>query len=229
MPYGSKSRDTVTKYSLEVANFLLKFDIKLLVVACNTASAYALKTLEKRLDVPAIGVIEPGARAAVRATKNGRIGVIGTEGTIKSGSYVEAIRELDPDIEVYAKACNLFVPLVEEGLHDSPVAGPVVRLYLEELKKKDIDTLVLGCTHYPLLKGPIGRFMGEGVRLIDSAESTAMEVKALLEERGLLNDEKTKAAERRFFVTDSPERFLRVGRLFFGRALERAGLVDVEG
>ncbi len=230
VPYGSKSAETVLKYSIEVSEFLLKFNIKLLVVACNTASAYALKSLKERLEVPVIGVVEPGARAAVNATKNGRIGVIGTEGTIKSSSYVEAIKGLKPDAEVFTKACNLFVPIAEEGLYESSVAELVTRLYLEELKDSGIDTLVLGCTHYPLLKGTIARFMGEGIRLIDSAESTAAEVKELLKMTGLLGKGTESAGtRRRFFVTDSPDRFVKVGGLFFGERLERAELVDVEG
>jgi glutamate racemase len=247
VPYGSKSKETIERYSFEIAAFLLKHDIKMLVAACNTASAYAVPALAKELDIPVLGVIEPGARAAVSATRTKRIGVIGTEGTIKSNSYVNAIRRLCAGVSfdivehgrksfdryfevkpgsgfvIFTKACPLFVPLVEEGWTDDAVTRLVAERYLAGLKDEEIDTLVLGCTHYPLLKEPIASVMGPGVNLIDSAASTALEVKTILEEKGLLNGS-DKAATHRFYVTDSPERFMAVGRRFFGERLTDAGL-----
>ncbi len=230
VPYGSKSKETVEKYSMEDANFLLRHEIKLLVVACNTASAYALSRLKNGLEIPVIGVIEPGARAAVNATRVNRIGVIGTEGTIKSSAYCNAIKSINPNISTFVKACPLFVPLVEEGWATDEVTAVIAARYLDELKKSGIDTLVLGCTHYPLLKETIAKVMGKGVTLVDSAEATAVEVKRVLEEKGILNGGTDGRGEgtRRFFVTDSPERFLTVGRRFFGDGLNQAELAQMD-
>lgn len=227
VPYGSKSKETVERYSFEVAAFLLKSNIKMLVAACNTASAYAVADLKKRLDIPVIGVIEPGSRAAVAATINNRIGVIGTEGTIRSSAYSSAIKLINPDVETFVKACPLFVPLVEEGWADDEVTRLVAQRYLAELRECGIDTLVLGCTHYPLLKSTISSVMGPSVRLIDSAASTAEEVRRVLDQRSLLSDAGPEEALHRFFVTDSPERFLAVGRRFFGPGLEKAELATL--
>ncbi len=244
VPYGSKSRETVLRYSREVAAFLIKYDIKMLVAACNTASAYAVAQLKDELDIPVIGVIEPGARAALAATRNGRIGVIGTQGTIKSNAYVDAIKRLRgargeeviergekhfdryfevrvDDLSIFTKACPLFVPLAEEGWTSNDVARLTVEHYMRGLEDESIDTLVLGCTHYPLLKQTIGSVMGDKITLIDSAETTAAEVSKVLGEKGLLNGSAAKGRHR-FFVTDSPERFLTVGRRFFGEGLEEA-------
>jgi len=228
VPYGSKSKETVERYSVEDANFLVRHNIKLLVTACNTASAYALQRLKKELDMPVIGVIEPGARAAVAATKVNKIGVIGTEGTIKSSAYCTAIKSINPAISTFVKACPLFVPLVEEGWANDEVTAVIASRYLEDMKGSAIDTLVLGCTHYPLLKETIGAIMGKSVTLVDSAASTANEVKRILTDRGLLNDGSPGEAARRFFVTDSPERFLTVGRRFFGDGLDQAELAFLE-
>lgn len=227
VPYGSKSKETVIRYSVEDAAFLVRHNIKLLVVACNTASAFALSNLREKLNIPVIGVIEPGAKAAVKATKAKNIGVIGTEGTIRSNAYSEAIRAIDPEIKVFSGACPLFVPLAEEGWTDNDVTALTVSKYLGGLKDKGIDSLVLGCTHYPLLKSPIARFMGSDIKLIDSAEATAAEVKLILESKGLLNN--IGKGSQEFFVTDSPERFVTVGRRFFGEGLERAEVTQLEG
>ncbi len=250
VPYGSKSRETVERYSFEIANFLLKRGIKMLVAACNTASAYAVPRLKKELDIPVIGVIEPGARAALNLTRSKRIGIIGTEGTIKSNSYVNAMNALRNDetvkikehgeksldryfeiktngMVIFTKACPLFVPLAEEGWTSNDVARLTVEHYLKGLKNENIDTLVLGCTHYPLLKETISEVMGGDVALIDSAESTAAEVMRVLTGNGILNDSGEKASHG-FFVTDSPERFLHVGKRFFGEKLNDAGLALLE-
>jgi glutamate racemase len=184
-PYGTKSAETVTRYSVENADFLAGRGIKLLVVACNTASAVALPALESRYEVPVVGVILPGARAAVARTQNRRVGVIATEGTIASGAYQRALRGLDAGLEIYTRACPLLVPLAEEGWVDGDVPRSVVETYLGSLRRSGIDTLVLGCTHYPLLRQVIAEAMGDGVALVDSAEETAREVAAALAAKGL--------------------------------------------
>lgn len=225
VPYGTKSPETVTKYALECARFLLKREIKVLIVACNTVSAVGITVLKKTLPLPVIGVLEPGAKGAVGATRNGRVGVIGTEATIKSLAYPKAIKVLNKRLEVISQACPLFVPLVEEGWIDNEIALLVAERYLSTLRRDDIDTLVLGCTHYPLLKGVIGEVMGEGVRLIDSAEETAQETRRVLEEMGLF---KTRVGPvfRQYYVTDIPQRFEEIGGRFLGERLE--GIKQVE-
>src|SRR5213594_1500106 len=184
-PYGTKSAETVTRYSIENVDFLIAKGIKLLVVACNTASSVALDALAGRYPVPVVGVIEPGARAAAARTRNGRVGVIGTEATIASGAYTHALRALRPGLEIYTRPCPLLVPLAEEGWVEGPIPRGVVETYLASMQKSGVDTLVLGCTHYPLLKPVVAEVMGEKVGLVDSAEETTREVAALLEARGL--------------------------------------------
>ncbi len=223
LPYGTKSEETVVKYSIENTRFLLKYNIKLLVVACNTASAVSLGELRNQFSIPIIGVIEAGARAASRVTKNGKVGIIGTETTVSSGAYTKAIRAINSDIDTFGQACPLFVPLVEEGWIDDSVTLSVAERYLGGLKNKGIDTLVLGCTHYPLLKGIIQKVMGDGVRLIDSAEETATEVKEALSRLNLLAAVPASASNRRFFVTDVPRRFEEQGSRFLG---EKIGKVE---
>jgi glutamate racemase len=222
VPYGTKSAATVTQYSLRNARVLEACGIDLLVVACNTASAVALPALRAALPVPVLGVVEPGARAAARASSGGRIGVIGTTGTIGSGAYQEAQRALRPDAVVVARACPLLVPLAEEGWTDpgDELVRGVVRRYLAPLAAERIDTLVLGCTHYPLLRAAIAAEL-PGVRLVDSAETVAAEVKALLP------GPSGRVATHRFLVTDTPEKFLAVASRFLGRPVEAAEHVDV--
>lgn len=227
VPYGTKSAETVTRYSLDNARFLLRFNIKLLVVACNTASAYCLPRLKEELPIPVIGVVLPGARKAVEVTKNQRVGVIGTEGTIRSGAYFDAIKEINPKVAVFTKPCPLFVSLAEEGWTDNEVAYLTAKNYLSDLKREAIDTLILGCTHYPLLKGVVGKVMGRGVALIDSGQETAKEVADTLLKGGLLETSSIQGTYQ-FFVTDAPDRFVRVGRRFFGNGLEAVELVDIE-
>ncbi len=227
VPYGIKSKETVVRYALEDAAFLQSHKVKLIVAACNTASANALDILQKVLNVPVIGVIEPGARAAVKATKTGRIGIIGTSATIDSNAYTSAIVDLAPEAKTFALACPLFVPLVEEGWNDNEIALSIAKKYLVELQEADIDTLVLGCTHYPLLKGIIAKVMGPGVTLIDSAAATATVVSALLEKEGIKNSSGSNASHA-FFVTDSPDNFVKVGTRFFGKRLNCASLAELE-
>ena len=209
VPYGSKSKDTVIRYSRQIIRFLRTENVKAIVVACNTASAHALETVQKESDIPIIGVINAGARTAVRATRNGKIGVIGTEGTVGSGIYTEVMKKLRPDIEVTGKSCPLFVPLVEEGLLHDSVTDEIASRYLSVLKSKYIDTLVLGCTHYPLLRSTIGRVMGEDVTLVNPAYETALELRGLLNEQGLNReaDLPLTGEKYRFFVSDLAEKF----------------------
>lgn len=226
VPYGTKSPATVRRYALEAAAFLSRRQVKMLVVACNTASSVALTALEERFNVPVIGVIEPGARRAVAATRSGRIGVIGTEGTVKSGAYARAIKALAPHVQVLTAACPLFVPLVEEGWLDHAVTRMVAREYLAPLVEQGIDTLVLGCTHYPLLKPTLHKVLGDAVRLIDSAEATAALVADLLRNRNHVRAGQPAGPE--FFVTDVPDRFRQVGGAFLGRALNRVEQVALD-
>ena len=219
VPYGPKSPETVRRYSREIAHFLLEQGVKAIVVACNTATAHALPMLESELDVPVLGVVGPGARAAVKGTRNGHIGVIGTEGTIRSGAYVRAIHAESPEAKVTALACPLLVPLVEEGWTNHDATWSIAEEYLAPLLKDDVDTLVLGCTHYPLLKAVIGKIVGRSVRLIDSAEETAADTRRMLQENDLAN-EGTTPPSYRFIASDDPQQFLRLGQRFLGDAIE---------
>ncbi len=218
VPYGTKSPDTVIRYSLEIASFMVTRDIKLLVVACNTASAVALPVLQEKLSIPVVGVIEPGARRAVDVTKNGIVGVIGTTGTIRSSAYTRAIKRINPDVSVLAKPCPLFVPLAEEGWTDNEIVRMTARKYLEELRDAGVDSLVLGCTHYPLLKRVIGETMGAGVELVDSAEETARTVADILENKNLLRPPE-ELGNHHYYVTDVPAGFISVGNRFLGGRL----------
>lgn len=218
VPYGIRSPETVIRYSFECAEFLMRQNIKILVVACNTASAVSLNELSKRIEVPVIGVIEPGAVAAVRSTRNKKIGVIGTEATIRSNAYQKAINLIDRTIEVAGIACPLFVPLVEEGWTDGVVTYLVAEKYLSGLKKRGVDTVVLGCTHYPLLKDVIQTVMGSDVVLIDSAIETAKVVNEVLSEKRFLKVDEENPLMR-FFVTDSPDRFVSVGERFLQKRI----------
>ena len=209
VPYGSKSTDTLIRYTRQIIRFLKTRGVKAIVVACNTASAVALEAVKDELDIPIIGVVRPGARVAVQATKNKKIGIIGTETTVNSKMYVKLIQELLPDAEVIGKACPLFVPLVEEGWTKDPVTEEVARRYLADLQKSDIDSLILGCTHYPLLRHMVGEIMGDSVTLVNPAYETALELKALLEREGIANDGENKNFENpyEFFVSDAADKF----------------------
>jgi glutamate racemase len=228
VPYGSKSGATVRRYSREAAAYLLSRDVKALVIACNTATAYAGEVLEDELQIPVIGVIEPGARAAVAASRTGRIGVVGTTATIGSGAYDLAVRRLLPEARVYAQPCPLFVPLVEEGLVEHPATHLVAEEYLRPLREMDVDVVILGCTHYPLLRDVVARIMGPGVRLVDSARETAIELARVLEEAGLLRPEGPPPVHR-FSASDSPLRFREVGRQLVGDIVQAVEAVDVDG
>lgn len=226
VPYGIRSAETVIKYSVECAEFLYRRGIKVLVVACNTSSSIGLQRLREKFDIPVLGVIEPGVRAALKASKRRKIGVIGTEATIKSNSYRKAIEREDSEVEVISKACPLFVPLVEEGIFEGTLAQLVIEMYLGELKESGIDTLILGCTHYPLLKGAIKQYMKD-IILVDSAEEVAKDVKQILEELSLLN-RNSSVGHRSFFVTDSPERFRQIGEIFLNHEIEKIEKINLE-
>jgi len=219
VPYGPKSPQTVVRYSREITTFLETQGVKAVVVACNTATAHALTSLRGEYELPIVGVIEPGSRAAARATSTGNVGVIGTHGTINSHAYERSIAAAAPGARITALACPLFVPLAEEGWLETEATNLIAREYLAPMVDADIDTLVLGCTHYPLLKGAIGAVVGSGVRLIDSAEETAAETAAILKEKGIDCDT-TRTAQHRFIASDAPEQFLRVGQRFLGSTID---------
>jgi len=227
VPYGTKSPQTVARYAREAARFLIGQQVKLLVVACNTASAVAIDDLAALHKLPVVGVIEPGARGALAATRTGRIGVIGTEGTVRSRAYERALRAGAPGVEVFAAACPLFVPLAEEGWAEHQVARLAAAEYLAPLLREQIDTLVLGCTHYPLLKHILKELVGPGVTLIDSAEETAKTVAAMLDAQGLVRRQVAPGLPR-YFVTDAAERFERVGGAFLGAPLVNVATVDLD-
>jgi glutamate racemase len=226
VPYGPKSPETVRRYSVEILHWLLEQRVKAVVIACNTSTAHALETLQAESPVPVIGVIEPGAAAAASAGAERPIGVIGTAGTIASNAYAKAIRRACPDAKVEQRACPLFVPLVEEGWFEHPAADLIAREYLAPLAAAGVGSLVLGCTHYPLLKPLLQRVMGPGVRLIDSGEETARVVASAIRERGLDAPDGAPASHR-FVVSDDEARFRQVGARFIGDRLSRAEVVPL--
>lgn len=226
VPYGPKSPETVIRYSREITSFLRDQGVKAVVVACNTATAHALPTLREEYDLPIIGVIEPGSRAAARATRSGNVGVIGTQGTISSGAYERAIAAELPTAHITARACPLFVPLIEEGWLETEATHLIASEYLGGFVEAKIDTLVLGCTHYPLLKRAIGEVVGRQVRLIDSAEETAAETAVTLRAHSLA-DENDAEPSYRFIASDVADQFLRVGQRFLGNTIERVETVTL--
>lgn len=244
VPYGTKSLSTVERYAIENARFLESRGMKLLVVACNTASALALPAIRKSVSVPVVGMIEPGARAAVREAAGGRVGVIATESTVRSGAYSRAVAALAPELKVTERACPLFVSLAEEGWAESDVARSVAEEYLRELREKDVSAVVLGCTHYPILRRVIQEAVGASVKLIDSGEAAAEVVESVIEKEDLrrtatqeLRDLREAGARARFlcddldhfYVTDAAERFAHVAERFLGAAPRRLEAVEVWG
>lgn len=221
VPYGTKSPQTVTRYALEAADHLMQRGIRMLVVACNTATAAALPALQDKLPIPVIGVVEPGARAAIAKTR-GRIGVIATEGTVKSRAYTKAIQKLDANVEVIEASAPLFVPLAEEGWANTHVALEVAGIYLEPLIEAGIDTLVLGCTHYPILRGTIEKVVGDAVQIVDSAETTAESVRAAIGESAADG-----TPEHHFLVTDAEDRFRRIAAEFLEQQIDNLELVSL--
>jgi glutamate racemase len=237
VPYGSKSSETVTRFSLEIARFLARQDIKCLLVACNTASSYALDTLKRQLEIPIVGVIDPAAGVAVTAGPPGapaaggaqprRVGVIGTQATVMSGAYARALARLAPDTHVVSRACPLFVPLIEEGWTDHPITRRVAEEYLADLRDQRLDCLILGCTHYPLIVPLLQDVLGPQVRLIDSGAEAALATAGLLRKRGLLADARAEnRPQHRFYLSDERLDFARVARAFLGRELPPTAIVD---
>lgn len=227
LPYGTKSRETVEKYSLQNASFLLKKGVKCLVVACNTASSLALETLRRFLPIPVLGVIEPGARRAAQLTRTGKIGVIGTVATVRSGAYERAILSFANNVEVFSVPCPLFVSLAEEGWMEEDVTYQVARRYLSPLLERGIDVLVLGCTHYPLLKTVIGGVMGSGVVLVDSAEEVAAMAGDLLREKGLLSSSPQDAVSPILYMTDCSPHFVELASKILGVPVTEVEHVDI--
>ena len=227
VPYGSKSNSTVIEYSIQDAKFLLSKNVKLIIVACNTASSVALSELRSKFDIPVIGMIEPGAKAAIAASRNRKIGVIGTDATIANKAYSTELLKLDASLEIYEKACPLFVPLAEEGWIDHQVTKLVAEEYLNELKSQNIDTLILGCTHYPILKNVIQEVVGKDVTLIDSGSAASVEVEAYLSGRGIKNTSNNLGSHE-YFVSDVPKKFKNIAERFLGREVEHVNKVDLE-
>jgi glutamate racemase len=229
VPYGSKSRETIVRYSRQIIHFLESKGVKAIVVACNTASAFALENIRPEMKMPIIGVVKPGAKVAAEITQNGRIGVIGTEGTVGSHIYTEMIHRHNPGATVLGKACPLFVPLVEEGWLKDPVTVQVAKRYLAYFQESDIDTLILGCTHYPLLRAMIREIMGESVNLVNPAYETAQGLKRLLEQHGISNDGKAPGEPMyQFYVSDAAEKFKNFANSILPCEIEEAQLIHIE-
>ena len=228
VPYGGRSQTTIERYSFEISSVLLAQHAKMVVVACNTASALAVPQLKKKLPVPVTGVITPGAKAAVAATRKGHIGVIGTRGTIRSKAYERAIHALAPEMRVSSQECPMLVPAIEEGWLDDPITDSIIARYLEELVSSGIDTLVLGCTHYPLLKPALKRYLGSSIQLVDSAENCAIAVQQLLAEHDLENGTSAGEGVMHVAATDATDGFLRVAEKALGLHVGEVQIVDVQ-
>lgn len=225
VPYGTKSRESVIRFSKDNMNVLLKYGVKVVVIACNTSTSWALGVIRREYAVPVIGVIEPGSRRAVEVSQSGRIGVIATQSTVASGKYARTIERLLPRARVVSRPCPLFVPLVEEGWLDGKVTESVAEEYLAPLRREGVDTLILGCTHYPLLRPVIQKVMGRGVTLVDSAAETAREIQALLESKGLFR-RASRPPRHEFLVSDEPEHFRTLAKRFLGHDLASVRRVD---
>ncbi len=226
LPYGTKSPETIIKFSENNSKFLIGKGVKIVVIACNSSSSYAVSHLQNILDIPVLGVIDPGSEAAILQEEK-EIGVIGTSATISSGAYERSILKKDPDANITSIDCPLFVPLVEEGWIDHKVTDLVIQEYLLPLKEKGIKTLVLGCTHYPLLKNSINRILGNGITLIDSAEVIAKKTNSILKELGWLNPSGDFNEDDEFYVTDFPERFKKVGEIFLKKKIDKVEMISL--
>lgn len=227
VPYGTKSKATVCKYSKQIAKFLMTKNVKAIVIACNTASALAREELEAMVDVPIIDVVQPGAKMAAESTKCNTIGVLGTQSTIKSGIYERYVHDINPELTVVSKACPLFVPLVEEGLFEDRITEDIVGRYLHDMKEYEIDALVLGCTHYPLLRGVIGREVGESVKLVNPAYETAKSLKAMLKEKNLLSPA-VSTDDHEFYVSDGADAFIAFANSVLPRRIQGTSVIDIE-
>lgn len=229
VPYGSKSQNTIIRFSEQIIRFLQKKQVKAIVIACNTASALALDAVRDEFDVPILGVVTPGARAAVEATQNLKVGVVGTDATVQSGVYTKIIQRMNPKIEVIEKACPLFVPLVEEGFKEHNVTREIIEYYLESMKKTDIDAMILGCTHYPLLRSKIRTYMGDKIQIVNPAYETAMDLKELLKERDMTNNgTKAPHSHYEFFVSDAAEKFRHFANTVMPFDIPTTNVVNIE-
>ncbi len=226
LPYGNKSKETITRFSINNIDFLKRFDVKMVIVACNSASSLSLDAVKKKFSFPIIGVIEPGAKAALKKTMNNKIGVVGTKSTIGSAAYENSLKKMRPKIKVYSQACPLFVPLVEEGWLSGDVVEKTAKVYLDPLKNFGMDTLILGCTHYPLLTKIIQKVIGNKVKLVNSADETAHAAKELLEKKKLLSHKTKKIGSTRFYVSDEPESFRVLGERFLGESITSVAKID---
>ncbi|MFY9176558.1 MAG: glutamate racemase [Caldicoprobacterales bacterium] len=227
VPYGTRSNETVIRYSKQCIRFLLSQDVKMIVIACNTVSSISLDIVNKIFDIPILGVIEPGAKAAAQSTKNKRVGIIGTQATIRSKAYEKALAKHDPEISIFSTPCSLFVPIVEEGWSNTQIALLTAERYLDSMKGNEIDTLLLGCTHFPLLQDTIGKVMGPDVTLVNPAEGTALEVERILRSKNILNLEGNEGTYN-FFVSDLGEKFEDIGGQFLGREIKCIQKIDIE-
>lgn len=226
LPYGTKSKETIVRFSREIVRFLLQFRVKLIVVACHTASSFSLPTLRREGNVPILGVVESGAEEALCVTQTGRIGILGTRATISSESYAREIKKRNPKVKVFSQPCPLFVPLVEEGHLRDALAYRVAEKYLLPLRQRHIDTVILGCTHYPLLRHVIAEVLGKKTTLVDSSRETAQQVKRILAKKGMTaSNGRTGSAQ--FYVSDEPHRFSKVGGLFLRNCLRRVRKVSL--
>ena len=228
VPYGPRSKDTIIKYTFQAINFLISKNVKAIVIACNTATARSLEKAQANYDVPIIGVIEAGARTAVYSTKNKVVGVIGTEGTINSKAYNLEIGKLDKDIKIISKACPLFVPITEEGWANTEVAYYTAKEYLKELLEQDIDSLVLGCTHYPILKKTIEKVVGDKINLVNPAKETARDLYNILEKQDILSDVNKSNPTYEYYVSDIPEKFAIIGSQFLKRDMDDVKKIDIQ-
>ncbi len=229
VPYGSKSKDNIIRYSRQIIHFLQTKGVKAIVIACNTASALALDTVKDEFDIPIIGVVEPGARAALAVTENNKIGVIGTEATVRSSMYEKIIKGINPEVSVIGKACPLFVPLVEEGFKKHQVTDEIIDYYLASLKKSDIDALILGCTHYPLLRSKIKEYVGEKITLVNPAYETAMDLKRILQEMDMENpDIEGDHGSYSFYVSDAADKFKQFANSILPYDIETTKQIHIE-
>ncbi len=228
VPYGSKSKDNIIRFSRQIIRFLETKDVKAIVIACNTASALALEVVQSEVDVPIIGVVEPGARAALEISKTNKIGVIGTEATIRSAMYEKIIQGLRPEASVVGKACPLFVPLVEEGFAKHNVTREIIDFYLAPLMETDIDSLILGCTHYPLLRSRIREYVGDKITLVNPAYETAMDLKHLLELRGMVNTDEQEHGAYSFYVSDAADKFKQFANSILPYDIETTKQINIE-
>jgi len=226
VPYGSKSKKVVTDFSLGISRFLVKHNVKMIVVACNTASAFSLDILKKKIKVPVIGVIKAGSNMAIKNTKNKKIAIIGTEGTIKSKAYIKEIKKHDKSVKIFSQACPLFVPLVEEGWFNTKITKDIIKKYLDDIINKKIDTIILGCTHYPLLKKSMREVIGSHINIVDSAIAVAYEVKELLQEENIENN--SGKGKYIFYVSDCPEKFKKLGSNFFAKKIKNVKKVEID-